>query len=110
MKTQYVAEDGKIFVSEQDARDYENKILKKDDENKTKLLKKVEENNDKIDNLYSEIDKLEDKIVDLYKEIDKIQKESFDLFEEYKDKYASPEMKKMMKRVDELFGIKDLFS
>ena len=92
MKTQFIAEDGKIFNSKEAALAHEAAI-KNSDSYKTKeeLLKKLKANDEKIK-------KLE-------KEIKEISNESVKLIDNWEENYATPEDKERMKKLDRFFNI-----
>ena len=64
MKTQYVTNDGKIFVSKEAAEEYESRI-KKADENKAKMKEEIKKLEDKIDKLESEKNACIDQYIEL---------------------------------------------
>ena len=96
MKTQFVADDGKIFTNREDALKYEaNK--KSDDAGKKQLMEKIEKIDQKIEALVKEVNKLDD--------------EKNQLLDEYRDKYLNDRQKKLLNDlegfVDMLFGGRD---
>lgn len=94
MKTQYVADDGKVFNTKEAAVAHEAATSKNKDEAKNTLLEKIRINNEKID--------------ELHKKIKNICDESQALMNEYIEKYATEEQKGVFKDlndlVDYLFG------
>ena len=95
MKTQFVADDGKVFTSREEALKYE--ANKKDVDAGKQALKE-------------EIDKIDKKIEALVDEIHKLIDEKDKLLDEFRDKYLSEKQKKVLDElesfIDVLFGDK----
>ena len=93
MKTQFVADDGKVFTSREEALKYEAEKSDKDAGKKI-LMEKIEKIDQKIEALVEEVRKLDD-------EKDK-------LLDEFRDKYLSDKQKKVLNDlesfIDTLFG------
>lgn len=89
MKTQYVTDDGKVFATKEDAEKYEAA----NDAGREVAVKEIIGKIEKID---AKIDALKEEIVKLLDEKDV-------LLKEWKNNYMTPEQKKTLDRIDNLF-------
>lgn len=93
MKVNYIADDGKVFTSREDALKYEAAQKSKKDKNeeiKKELMNKIEKNNNTVDDYKK-------KIIALLDENDK-------LLEEYK-KYLDPDQQKTCDKINEFLSV-----
>ena len=91
MKTQFVADDGRVFSNKDEALKYEaNKSSI--DEGKKALMDEIEKIDQKIEALVAEVNKLDDT--------------KNKLLDEYREKYLSENQKKLL---DNLEKLADLF-
>lgn len=89
MKTQYVANDGKVFTSKEEAEEYEKQLQAKDSE-RAKMEEEINALNEKIEKITAERDKLMDQYIELS--------------ESYIEKYGGAKERKLMKDMQDFFS------
>lgn len=89
MRTQYIADDGKVFTSRESAEEYE---------------KKIQANNSEQNKMKAELDSLEKKISKYEEEHEKLVDQYIELSESYIKKYGSERQRELLTKLQNTFS------